>query len=146
VAQTVLDTVLDQLALTPSEYFIRLEESLDEARQQRLHRVSASRETAALIQEEVAAPELTMLRDEDADELTFTEPGEEEPLTTGVAGPGRARPRKSTRARAARSFDVVEEDEELGDLAVESLDDDESQFKQAYRRAMRTNRRPFRDR
>jgi len=146
VAQSVLDTVLDQLSLTPSEYFIRLEESLDEARLQRLHRVSTSRETAAIIQEEVAAPELTMLRDEDADELTFTEPGEGEPLTPSLAGPGRARPRKATRARAARNFDVVEEDDELGELAVEPVDDEESQFKQAYRRAMRTNRRPFRDR
>jgi hypothetical protein len=39
-----------------------------------------------------------------------------------------------------------EEDDELAEFGLEPLDEDESQFRQAYRRALRTNRRPFRDR
>jgi hypothetical protein len=144
VARSVLDTVLDQLELDPPEYFQRLSMSLDEARLERLRRASASRDTEMLIQDEVAAPTLSMVRDEDVDELTLVEPGEEEPLTeAGTAA--KARAKKPARARAVRPA-TDEDEDELAEFGLEPLTDDESQFRQAYRRALRTNRRPFRER
>jgi hypothetical protein len=147
VARTVLDTVLGQLELTPTEYFQRLTFSLDEARLERLHRASSSRDTDLLIAEEMAPPALSVLRDVDADvdELTLVEPGEEEPLTAaGTAA--KARAKKAGRARVARPVTGEEEEDELAEFGLEPLSDDESQFRQAYRRALRTNRRPFRER
>lgn len=146
VTTTVLETVLDQLELTPAEYFQRLTQSLEEGRLERLHRASLSRDTDAFVQEEVAAPSLTVLPDEEMDELTFAEPGEEEPLAPAAStAASRARPKKAARPRPARPAEGEEEDE-LAEFGLEPLDEDESQFRQAYRRALRTNRRPFRDR
>ena len=144
MARSVLDTVLDQLELDPPDYFQRLSLSLDEARMERLRRASASRDTEMLIQDEVAAPTLSVVQDEDVDELTMVEPGEEEPLTeAGTAA--KARAKKPARVRAVRP--VTDEDEdEMAEFGLEPLTDDESQFRQAYRRALRTNRRPFRER
>lgn len=148
MARTVLDTVLDQLALTPSEYFERLTFSLDEARQERLHRASTTRDTDIFIQEEVAPPTLSVLRDmeEEEDELALVDPGEEEPLTAGGAASAKARGKKAGRARAIRPVVGDDEEDELAEFGLEPLTDDESQFRQAYRRALRTNRRPFRER
>ena len=142
MARTVLDTVLDQLELSPSDYFQRLSMSLDEARMERLNRASLSRDTDVMIQEEVAAPTLSLLRDMDMDDMNIVEPGEEEPL--GAAA-GKARAKKPGRARLPRVVGE-EEDDELAEFGLEPLSDDESQFRQAYRRALRTNRRPFRER
>ena len=144
MARTVLDTVLDQLDLSPTEYFQRLSISLDEARLERLHRASSSRDTELFIQDEVVAPSLSLLRDIGEGGLTIVEPGEEEPLTAdGTAA--KARAKKPTRARPVRPVGEEEEDE-LAEFGLEPLTDDESQFRQAYRRALRTNRRPFRER
>ena len=144
MARTVLDTVLDQLDLSPTEYFQRLSISLDEARLERLHRASSSRDTELFIQDEVVAPSLSLLRDIDEDELTIVEPGEEEPLTAaGTAA--KARAKKPVRPRPVR-VPGEEEEDELAEFGLEPLTDDESQFRQAYRRALRTNRRPFRER
>ena len=145
MAQSVLETVLDQLGLSPAEYFQRLSQSLDEAREQRLHRVSTSRETDAFIQEEAAAPELSLIGDEPDTGFGFSEVTEEEPLAPATAGAARARPRKAARARTPRPA-AEEEEDELAEFGLEPLDEDESQFRQAYRRAMRTQRRPFRER
>ena len=145
MARTVLDTVLDQLKLSPPDYFQRLSFSLDEARMERLHRASVSRDTDVMIQEEVAAPTLSLLRDVDMDDLTIVEPGEEEPLDATGAAAAKARAKKPGRARAPRVVGEEEEDE-LAEFGLEPLTDDESQFRQAYRRALRTNRRPFRER
>lgn len=146
MTQSVLDVVLDQLDLAPTEYFQRLSQSLDEARVERLERASVSHDTDDFIQDEVAAPpSLSVLPDEDVDldELTMVEPGAEEPLAPAAAA--RARAKKPSRARATRP--VADEDEdELAEFGLEPLTDDESQFRQAYRRALRTNRRPFRER
>ncbi len=146
MARTVLDTVLDQLDLSPAEYFQRLSISLDEARMERMHRASSSRDTELFIQDEVVAPPLSLLRDIGEDELTIVEPGEEEPLTAaGIAA--KARAKKPTRARPVRAAGEEEgEEDELAEFGLEPLTDDESQFRQAYRRALRTNRRPFRER
>lgn len=147
MARTVLDTVLDQLDLTPAEYFQRLSFSLDEARLDRLHRASTSHDTDIFIQEEVAPPSLSVLRDLEEDEdLTLAEPGEEEPLTAAGAAAAKARGKKPSRARATRPAPGEEEEDELAEFGLEPLTDDESQFRQAYRRALRTNRRPFRER
>lgn len=147
MARTVLDTVLDQLALTPAEYFQRLSFSLDEARLERLHRASASRDTDIFIQEEVAPPALSVLRDlEEDDDLAMVEPGDEEPLTATGAAAAKGRAKKPSRARAARPVAGEEDEDELAEFGLEPLTDDESQFRQAYRRALRTNRRPFRER
>jgi hypothetical protein len=146
MAHTVLDTVLDQLALTPAEYFQRLSFSLDEARLDRLHRASTNHDTDVFIQEEVAPPSLSVLRDLEEDEdLVMVEPGEEEPLTAAGAA-AKARAKKPSRARATRPVPGEEEEDELAEFGLEPLTDDESQFRQAYRRALRTNRRPFRER
>lgn len=144
MARTVLDTVLDQLELSPPDYFQRLSLSLDEARMERLHRASVSRDTDVMIQEEVAAPTLSLLRDMDMDEMTIVEPGEEEPLSPAAAA-AKARAKRPGRARAPRVVGE-DEDDELAEFGLEPLSDDESQFRQAYRRALRTNRRPFRER
>lgn len=144
MAQTVLETVLDQLGMSPAEYFQRLSQSLDEAREQRLHRVSTSRETDAFIQEEAAAPELSLIGDEPDSGFGFSEVTEEEPLAPPTIGAARARPRKPARARAPRPAE--EGEDELAEFGLEPLEEDESQFRQAYRRAMRTQRRPFRER
>lgn len=144
MAQTVLETVLDQLGVSPAEYFHRLSQSLDEAREQRLHRVSTSRETDAFIQEEAAAPELSLIGDEPESGFGFSEVTEEGPLAPPAIGAGRARARKPARARAPRPAE--EEEDELAEFGLEPLEEDESQFRQAYRRAMRTQRRPFRER
>ena len=144
MTRTVLDTVLDQLELSPPEYFQRLSISLDEARLERLHRASVSHDTAVMIQEEVAAPTLSLLRDMDMDDLTIVEPGEEEALSPAAAA-AKARAKKPSRARTPRVVGE-EEDDELAEFGLEPLSDDESQFRQAYRRALRTNRRPFRER
>jgi hypothetical protein len=144
VARTVLDTVLDQLELSPPEYFQRLSISLDEARLERLHRASVSHDTAAIIQEEVAAPSLSLLRDMDMDDMNIVEPGDEEPLTAAGAA-AKARAKKPGRARTPRVVGE-DDDDELAEFGLEPLSDDESQFRQAYRRALRTNRRPFRER
>ncbi len=149
MTQSVLDVVLDQLDLAPMEYFQRLSQSLDEARIERLQRASVSRDTDDFIQEEVAAPpSLSVLPDEDVDldELTMVEPGVEEPLApAAAAAAARARAKKPSRARATRPV-ADEEEDELAEFGLEPLTDDESQFRQAYRRALRTNRRPFRER
>lgn len=145
MARTVLDTVLDQLELSPSDYFQRLSMSLDEARMERLNRASLSRDTDVMIQEEVAAPTLSVLRDMDMDDMNIVEPGEEEPLGAAGAAAGKARAKKPGRARLPRVVGE-EEDDELAEFGLEPLSDDESQFRQAYRRALRTNRRPFRER
>ncbi|MGI8915923.1 MAG: hypothetical protein ACR2JY_19485 [Chloroflexota bacterium] len=145
MARTVLDTVLDQLELTPPEYFQRLSISLDEARLERLHRASVSRDTDLLIQDEVGPPSLSLLPDLDVDELTLVEPGEEEPLTAAGAA-AKARAKKPSRVRTPRPVGSEEEEDELAEFGLEPLTDDESQFRQAYRRALRTNRRPFRER
>ena len=146
MASSVLESVLDQLDLTPSDYFQRLTQSLEDARLERLHRASISRDTDAFVQEEMTAPSLSVLPDEEIEELTFAEPGEEEPLTPAAStAASRARAKKTPRVRPARPAEGEEEDE-LAEFGLEPLDEDESQFRQAYRRALRTNRRPFRDR
>jgi hypothetical protein len=135
-APTVLEQVLDETGLPPEEYFQRLEDSLEEARQQRVQRMASSRDTAAFITAETSAAP-TLPEEAAAEEPPFTEPGEEEL----VPSPGPARPRaRKSRPRPAR--EVSEEEEELAEYGLEPLEDEESQFRQAYRRAVRGTRRP----
>ena len=148
MARSVLDTVLDQLHTTPEEYFQRLSESLEEAREQRLHRASSSRETDALIQEEVAGPPAFSMIGagiEEPEAFPFGEaPLDEEgeaPAATTPAAAARARAKKAARPRVHAA---EEEEDELAEFGLEPLDEDETQFGRAYRRALRTNRRPFR--
>jgi hypothetical protein len=147
--QTVLETVLDQLGLTPREYFDRLTQSLDDIRQVRLHRVSSSRDTDLLIQEETTPTEFSgILTGETPEGFGFAEATDEEAPAVFGAAPapaGRAtRAKRTTRARTVRPAET--EETELSEFGLEPLEDDDSQFRQAYRRALRTNRRPFRER
>ena len=151
MAQTVLETVLGELGLTPAEYFQRLSQSLDDIRQARLHRVSSSRDTDLLIQEEVAPTDFGSLLLGDTQEgFGISELTEEDtlnplaPATAASPAARAARPKRVVKARAARLPE--EEEDELTEFGLEPLDDGESQFRQAYRRALRTNRRPFRER
>ena len=148
MAQSVLETVLDQLGLTPKEYFERLSQSLDDIRQARLHRVSSSRDTDLLIQEETSPTEFSGFPMDPGEGFSFANPQEEE-APAGFGAPpapaGRAtRAKRTTRARTVRPAET--EETELSEFGLEPLDDDDSQFRQAYRRALRTNRRPFRER
>jgi len=136
VAASVLDSVLAQLNLTPAEYFERLETSLDEARERRALKAAQDKELESAIHQP-AAHDLSVPV-AGADEDFFGAPPEGDAAST-EASRAKAKERR-VRVRPGR---VLPEEEPEDEFSGELVPDEDNQFRQAYRRAMRqAPRRP----
>jgi len=141
VSANVLDTVLAQLNIPASEYFERIEQSLDEAKERRLQKAAQSKELDELVHQDLLGigPEISAIAALAEDETMVAEEGG----IVGLESPKKAKERRS-RARPVRA--AYEESEETEDADAEPFDEEENQFRLAYRRAMRTAPKRPRDR
>jgi len=140
VAASVLDTVLAQLNMSSNEYFARLEKSLDAARDRRVQRAVIEKEIESVIHHPIAHDFMAPTVGVEDDELIAVVP--EEGAGSTEAGRTKAKERRA-KTRAGR---IAPEEEEIGEVDVEGGDEEDSQFRLAYRRAMRHTPRRIRDR
>lgn len=136
MAANVLDSVLAQLNLTPAEYFERLESSLDEARLRRAEKALQDKELESALHHP-PTPAASFAAAGVDDDFLAAVPEE----VAGSSDTSRAKA-KDRRARVRPGH--VPPEEAPGDEFVDTLvDDEDNQFRQAYRRAMRqAPRRP----
>ncbi len=141
LTRTVLEAVLDQLNMTPAQYFEQLSKALEDWHSNKTSTpLVSSREVEAIVQEELMP------------QGPFSFPGSsptsdflpEEPLEEEETLP-RPRSKRQSRPRTPR---FIEEDEsDIDDIITpyEDLDDSYAPPR-GSRRSLRTNRRSFRER